>query len=76
MERTVFVVAKTVLGTKEMRTFLFFYVLAMHLLVFMTTYHWSHNDSTCSLEANEHLSHLPPMTDKTAEQVMKDLSGN
>lgn len=75
MERTVYVVAKTVLGTKEMRTFLFFYVLAMHLLVFMTTYHWSHNDLGCSIEKNEHLSHLPPLTDKSAEEVMKDLSG-
>jgi homeobox protein cut-like len=62
MERTVFVVAKAMLGTKEMRTFLFFYVLAMHLLVFLTTYHWSHSDSShdCQL-AREHLSHLPPV---------------
>jgi homeobox protein cut-like len=61
VERTVFVVAKTMLGTKEMRTFLFFYVLSMHLLVFSTTYHWSHNDSgvDCML-MNEQLSHLPP----------------
>jgi homeobox protein cut-like len=42
MERTVFFVARTVLGSKEMRTVLFFYVLGMHLLVFFTTYHWSH----------------------------------
>jgi len=62
MERTVFVVAKTVLGTKEMRTFLFFYVLALHTLVFSTTYHLSHNTSTCGIAAGEHLSHLPPMT--------------
>ena len=61
VERTVFVVAKAMLGTKEMRTFLFFYVLAMHLLVFSTTYHWSHNESgvDCML-MNEQLSHLPP----------------
>ncbi len=75
MERTVFVVAKTVLGTKEMRTFLFFYVLAMHILVFSTTYHWSHNSSGCVIAVNEHLSHLPPITEKTPEQVMQDLSG-
>lgn len=75
MERTVFVVAKTVLGTKEMRTFLFFYVLALHILVFSTTYHWSHNASVCGIAANEHLSHLPPLTDKTPEQVIQDLSG-
>lgn len=42
MERTVFFVARTVLGSKEMRTGLFFYVVGMHLLVFFTTYHWSH----------------------------------
>jgi homeobox protein cut-like len=42
MERIVFIVARTVLGSKEMRTILFFYVLGMHLLVFVTTYHWSH----------------------------------
>lgn len=61
VERTVFVVAKTMLGTKEMRTFLFFYVLAMHLLVFSTTYHWSHNESgnECLL-LNEQHTHLPP----------------
>ena len=64
MERTVFVVAKAVLGTKEMRTFLFFYVLAMHLLVFSTTYHWSHNDSgTDCLLLHEQHSHLPPVLD-------------
>lgn len=65
MERTVFVVAKTMLGTKEMRTFLFFYVLTMHLLVFLTTYHWSHNDSShdCTLHYEE-LSNLPPVPSK------------
>jgi homeobox protein cut-like len=75
MERTVFVVAKTVLGTKEMRTFLFFYVLALHTLVFSTTYHWSHSTSGCGIAVSEHLSHLPPMTDKTPEQVLEDLGG-
>lgn len=62
MERAVFVVAKAMLGTKEMRTFLFFYVLVMHLLVFLTTHHWSHNDSghDCQL-AREQMSHLPPV---------------
>jgi len=77
MERTVFVVAKTMLGSKEMRTFLFFYVLAMHFLVFQTTYHWSHSEggSGCSILDIEHLAHLPPMTLKTPDEVMKDLSG-
>jgi homeobox protein cut-like len=46
MERIVFIVARTVLGSKEMRTFLFFYVVGMHLLVFSTTYHWSHGCSS------------------------------
>ena len=77
MERTVFVVAKTMLGSREMRTFLFFYVLAMHLLVFLTTYHWSHAEvhTGCSITDIEKLSHLPPLTDKTPEQIMHDLSG-
>lgn len=42
VEKTVFVVARTVLGSKESRTALFFYVSILHLLVFATTYHWSH----------------------------------
>ena len=75
MERTVFVVAKTMLGTKETRAFLFVYVVAMHLLVFLTTYHWSHSDSGCSIANNEHLSHLPPVVAKSAEEIVKDLSG-
>jgi homeobox protein cut-like len=75
VERTVFVVAKTFLSSKEMRMFLFVYVFAMHFLVFMTTYHWSHSDSGCSIMNNEHLAHLPPMVAKTAEEVVKDLSG-
>lgn len=74
VERTVFVVAKTVLGTKEMRTFLFFYMVALHTLVFSTTYHWSHNDTSCGA-VHEHLSHLPPITDKSPEQIIQDLSG-
>ncbi len=68
MERAVYVVAKAMLGTKEMRTFLFFYVLAMHVLVFSTTYHWSHNDpGTDCMLLNEQHSHLPPVHDHSAE---------
>ncbi len=52
MERTVFFVARTVLGSKEMRTILFFYVLGMHLLVFFTTYHWSHQCTNSMAPAN------------------------
>ena len=68
MERAVFVVAKTVLATKEMRTALFFYVSALHLLVFVTTYHWSHTDG-CHNVNNDHLAFLPheQQTEKAAE---------
>ena len=77
VERTVFVVSKTMLGSKEMRTFLFFYILAMHLLVFLTTYHWSHAEihTGCSIVDIEKLTHLPPSTHKTPEEIMHDLSG-
>ena len=64
MERIVFVVARTVLGSKEMRTFLFFYVSGMHLLVFITTYHWSHEKGCDSLHHHEDLRHFhggPPI---------------
>ena len=47
-------------ATKEMRTGLFFYVIALHLLVFVTTYHWSHAGVGDYQRDNEHLSHLPP----------------
>ena len=42
IERIVFIFAKTLLGNKSMRKILFFYVLSMHMLVFFTTYHISH----------------------------------
>lgn len=58
MEKTVFIVAKTTLGSKEMRTALFFYVLAMHLLVFVTTYHWSHSSTCESLHQHQALAHF------------------
>lgn len=58
MERIVFMVAKTVLGSKEMRTALFFYVCIMHLLVFFSTYHGSQK---CDVSHHhEFLSNLPP----------------
>ena len=63
IERTVFVVAKTVLGTKEMRTILVIYVVSLHLLVFVTTYHWSHTGS-CEMMMHDHLAHLPPVMPK------------
>jgi len=58
MEKIVFIVAKTTLGSKEMRTALFFYVLAMHMLVFVTTYHWSHSSTCDSLHSHEALAHF------------------
>lgn len=58
MEKIVFIVAKTTLGSKEMRTALFFYVLAMHVLVFVTTYHWSHSSGCNSFHTEEALAHF------------------
>lgn len=45
-----------------MRTALFFYVLVMHLLVFVTTYHWSHTGGCHNHYEFDHeqLAHLPP----------------
>lgn len=58
MEKIVFIVAKTFLGSKEMRTALFVYVLVMHLLVFVTTYHWSHATTCDSFHGQEALAHF------------------
>ena len=58
LEKVVFIVAKTTLGSKEMRKALFFYVLGMHLLVFLTTYHWSHSTSCDFIHKHEALAHL------------------
>lgn len=58
MERFVFIIAKIVLGTKEMRMALFFYMLGMHLLVFITTYHWSHELGCDDLHLHEDLAHF------------------
>jgi len=59
MERIVFIVAKTVLHTKEMRTGLFFYVCTLHLLVFFTLYHGSSGECD-DIQHHELLAHLPP----------------
>ncbi len=58
LEKVVFIVAKTTLGSKEMRKALFFYVLGMHLLVFVTTYHWSHSTSCDFIHKHEALAHF------------------
>jgi len=59
-----------IVATKEMRTALFFYVIAMHLLVFVTTYHWSHAGG-CHVMDNDHLSHLPPVIPEHIQQEMR-----
>ena len=45
-----------------MRTGLFVYVVTLHLLVFVTTYHWSHSSDDCNGNylTMEKLAHLPP----------------
>ena len=68
MERVVFIVAKTVLGTRAMRTALFVYVTCLHLLVFITTAHWSHS-ATCDHSDHEHLAHLPPVVHEAAKSL-------
>jgi hypothetical protein len=55
-----------------MRTGLFFYVVALHMLVFVTTYNWSHASGCDSyFPDNEHLSHLPPIVPKHMQQQMQ-----
>ncbi|KAL3816964.1 hypothetical protein ACHAXA_011752 [Cyclostephanos tholiformis] len=58
MEKIVFIIAKTTLGSKEMRTTLFFYVLGMHLLVFVTTYQWSHSTTCDNYHIQPNLAHF------------------
>mmetsp|Transcript_16311 Transcript_16311/g.23000 ORF Transcript_16311/g.23000 Transcript_16311/m.23000 type:complete len:819 (-) Transcript_16311:232-2688(-) len=70
VERTVFIVARTVLGSKEMRTGLFFYVVGLHLLVFVTTYHWSHSGCE-TYQDKDHLAHLPPALPETVQKASK-----
>jgi hypothetical protein len=72
MEKVVFIVAKTTLGSKEMRTVLFFYVLAMHLLVFVTTYTWSHSSTCDSYHNQASLAHFhggPPLLENVVDNV-------
>jgi hypothetical protein len=52
-----------------MRTGLFFYVLTLHMLVFATTYNWSHGGAACDYySASEYLAHLPPTIPKPIQQ--------
>lgn len=77
VERIVFICAKTVLGSKEMRTGLFVYVLSMHFLVFITTYHWAHASScTHHLENHPALEHFhggPPINEAALLQDNNEL---
>lgn len=68
MDRVTFIIAKTVLGTRTMRTALFVYMTCLHFLVFITTMHWSHN-ATCDHSDHEHLAHLPPMVHEAAKAL-------
>ena len=45
MERIVYSMARLTLGNKKARSTLFFYILGMHALVFITSYHWAHEKS-------------------------------
>ncbi|KAL3798795.1 hypothetical protein HJC23_004583 [Cyclotella cryptica] len=58
MERIVFIGSKTMLANKQMRTVLFFYILVLHLLVFGTTYHWSHSSNCDYLHNRADLAHF------------------
>lgn len=54
-----------------MRMALVFYVVAMHLLVFVTTYHWSHTGGCHNFDA-EHLAHLPPAIPQHIREQMAE----
>lgn len=56
MERMVYYAAKTVLSSKQMRTALFIYVCSLHMLVFITTYHWAHE--TCAVFDENDMPHM------------------
>jgi len=62
IETVVFVVAKMALGNKEARSVLFFYVLGLHLLCFLTTYHWSHEMGCHDFEVHPDLLNHPQIT--------------
>ena len=59
VEKTVFNVAKMVLSNSEARNALFFYVIGMHALVFITCYHWAH-EKTCDQITDFHPSLISP----------------
>ena len=71
VERLVFITAKFVLKTKEMRTLLVAYVFCMHFLVFITTYHWAH-EGGCQMVSHPALDHMhggPPVHPSSYSQL-------
>ena len=58
MDRFVLSTLKTVLMNRSGRTIILVYFLCMHLLVFVTLYHWSHSQ-VCDPNATD-IYHLDP----------------
>lgn len=71
LDRFVFMGAKTVLATKQMRTVLFCYIVGMHLLVFFTTHQWGYDHGQCEdfLSGHEDLAHLHHGVPKLANDL-------
>ena len=46
VERVVYMVVRLASGNREARMGLFSYVILLHFLIFITTYHWAH-ELTC-----------------------------
>lgn len=72
LERIVFFSSRVVLANTKMRTGLFFYLMFLHLLVFVTTYHWAH-ETGCHAHLEDHpglahLHHGPPI-DESARRA-------
>mmetsp|Transcript_19532 Transcript_19532/g.25303 ORF Transcript_19532/g.25303 Transcript_19532/m.25303 type:complete len:749 (+) Transcript_19532:215-2461(+) len=74
IERIVYMFARQLLGTKQMRTALFCYIVGMHFLVFVTTFHWSHYATSCDFSDHhmvDHLHHAPPKIEKFVGDVVE-----
>jgi len=70
LDRLVFMGARTLLSSKQTRLALFCYILGMHLLVFFTTHHWSHDhgchDILSEHPAFTHLHHGVPLIEDSS----------
>ena len=75
IENIVYTVARLVLGNKTGRNSLIVYVILLHFLIFITTYHWAH-EKTCggldlihpNLHDHETITHMHgglPQLDRT-----------